>query len=331
MPISELADTMSGWGRLAPSPTGAQHLGNARTYLLTYWAALALDQQLVLRIEDINSPRVKPWATQQAIDDLAWLGIRWQQGPDLGGPHEPYVQSRRTKLYDAWLQQLIDRDLAYPCTCSRGDVAAAADAPHRGDHVVVYPGTCSGWHVGDSLPPQGTYSWRFRTKDAPCRFDDAIAGTQTCESVSQRWGDFPLTRKTGEVAYQLAVVVDDIEMGITQVVRGDDLITSTFWQLELYAAFDAKPPDYAHVPLVVGTDGRRLAKRHGDSRLSQYRDRGVAAQTVIAWAAKTLGLASEDQPDDSLSHQRIVDHFQWSAIRHEVAVVEDTRGFGGVT
>lgn len=318
-------------GRLAPSPTGAQHLGNARTYLLAYWSARHDGAKLILRIEDINSPRVKDWATQQVIDDLHWLGIDWDAGPDVGGEEGPYLQTERSDRYHAALGQLIDSGRVYPCVCTRKDIAAAADAPHAGAYGTVYPGTCAVWKPGDPIPETGTFSWRFRCADQPIRFHDRVAGEQQCVPAVDL-GDFPVTRKTGEPAYQLAVVVDDAAMGISEVVRGDDLLPSTFWQLELYAALGKTPPQFAHVPLVLGPDGRRLAKRHGDTRLSHYREQGVAPQQIVRWAAETAGLLPQETPvaDGELPamhrelpemHRELIERFDWRRVsRDEVTV-----------
>ena len=276
-------------GRLAPSPTGAQHLGNARTYLLGYWSARSRGARLIFRTEDLDSPRVKSWAAEQAIQDLRWLGIDWDEGPDVGGTQSSYIQSERMALYQTALQQLIHADAVYPCTCSRTDIVAAAAAPHEGEQGPIYPGTCAAWHRGNPRPPQGSYCWRFRSRSSPVEFVDALAGHQKC-SPGLELGDFPITRKTGLPAYQLAVVVDDAAMGITEVVRGDDLLPSTFWQLELYEALGLTAPSFAHVPLVTGPDGRRLAKRHGDTRLSHLRELGLCPLAVVQWAAVTSGL-----------------------------------------
>lgn len=292
MSVSDREVNVLETGRLAPSPTGAQHLGNARTYLLAYWSVRSRGGRLVLRVEDLDSPRVKSWATVQAIEDLRWLGIEWDEGPDVGGPAGPYVQSERLASYDAALCRLIEADRAYPCTCTRGDIAAAAGAPHAGELGPVYPGTCALWRRGDPMPSDGSFCWRFRSTRDTIDFDDRVAGIQTCVPAEQL-GDFPVTRKTGTPAYQLAVVVDDAAMGVTEVVRGDDLLASTFWQLELYRALGLAAPRFAHVPLVTGPDGRRLAKRHGDTRLSHLRDRGVDPAAVVRWAAATSGLLGE--------------------------------------
>ncbi len=315
---------MNAIGRLAPSPTGAQHLGNARTYLLAFWSAQASGAKLILRIEDIDSPRVKPWAAEQAVEDLKWLGIFWNEGPDVGGPHAPYIQTQRVKLYAMALRQLIDNGHVYPCVCTRRDIETAASAPHAGDEGPIYPGTCSKWQVGDRLPEQGNYCWRFRSRDQPQVFVDRVAGSQRCIPKDEL-GDFPITRKTGEAAYQLAVVVDDDAMGVTEVVRGDDLLVSTFRQLELYQALNLRSPNFAHVPLVVGTDGRRLAKRHGDTRLSLYREQGVDSRNIVRWAAASAGLSiAEVSTSDSLEtmHDKFAAQFNWQLLSREAIVID---------
>jgi len=297
-------------GRLAPSPTGAQHLGNARTYLLAWLSARSQAGRVVLRIEDIDSPRVKPWAVQQAIDDLRWLGLDWDEGPDIGGPNGPYVQTERTHLYDAAIRNLVDADRVYPCTCSRTDIDAAASAPHESIDGPVYPGTCAAWRLGDSVPTDGTFCWRFRTSDREISIVDRLRGTQRM-NVAKQLGDFPVTRKNLQAAYQLAVVIDDHAMGINEVVRGDDLLASAFRQTDLIHALDLCCPTYAHVPLVIGHDGRRLAKRHGDTRLSQYRDQGIKPEQIVGWAARSANLISDQR---SLLPRDLISVFDWAKL-----------------
>ena len=306
---------MVGRGRLAPSPTGAQHLGNARTYLLAYWSARSRGDEIVLRIEDVDSPRVKPWAAQQAIDDLTWLGIDWDHGP--------FIQTKRMELYHQALNRLIDLNLVYPCTCSRKDIQAAGSAPHFEHEGPVYPGTCAGWSVGDMVPTAGTFSWRFRSGNRSINFDDIVMGHQSCVP-SQALGDFPVTQKTGEPSYQLAVVVDDGAMNVTEVVRGNDLVASTFRQIELYSALEMTPPAYAHVPLVCGPDGRRLAKRHGDTRLSHFREQGIAASQIVTWAARSSGMIEEAETVETA--EAVIERFNWGRLNGE-DVTADTKGF----
>jgi glutamyl-tRNA synthetase len=324
-PSSAVNNTSVVVGRLAPSPTGAQHLGNARTYLLAWLSARAAGGRVVMRIEDIDSPRVKPWAIEQAADDLRWLGLDWDEGPDIGGPHAPYLQTQRTDQYEAALQRLIQLDLAYPCTCTRKDIEAAASAPHESPATVdwqfdgpIYPGVCASWRRGDPLPKGGTYCWRFRVPNQPLTIHDGVCG-RVSVNPAQQLGDFPLTRKNGQASYQLAVVVDDAAMGITEVVRGDDLLPSVFRQLPLIDALNLPRPNYTHVPLVVGPDGRRLAKRHGDTRLSHFRDAGVAAEAIVAWAARSAGLIDSQQP---VRAGELIDRFDWSLLCRNATVLD---------
>ncbi|TWU59111.1 Glutamate--tRNA ligase 1 [Rubripirellula tenax] len=303
-----IRDTLT-TSRLAPSPTGAQHLGNARTYLIAHWSAMASDARMVLRIEDVDSPRVKPWASQQAIDDLAWLGITWDEGPDVGGPHAPYVQTERLELYRSALDRLIVAERVYPCVCTRKDIDDAGSAPHFEHEGAIYPGTCSRWRHGDAIPPAGQFCWRFRSGDRSIGFDDLVIGPQSCVPQTSL-GDFAVTQKNGAPSYQLAVVVDDAAMGITEVVRGNDLVASTFRQLEIYEALGTTPPRFAHVPLVRGDDGRRLAKRHGDTRLSHYREQGIAPETIVRWAAESVDLLPGEKT------------FDWSRLNREDTIFE---------
>ncbi|MCC9655164.1 tRNA glutamyl-Q(34) synthetase GluQRS [Rhodopirellula halodulae] len=313
--------------RLAPSPTGAQHLGNARTFLIAYWSARSQDARLILRIEDIDSPRVKPWATQQAITDLRWLGMDWDG--------EPIIQTERSSLYDEARQKLLDDNRIYPCTCTRRDIEAAASAPHESPasgwapDAPVYPGTCSTWQNGEPLPTGKPFCFRYRMNAHPNKFTDLVHGEVTCDPLTDI-GDFPITRKAEHAedclaAYQLAVVIDDIDAGVTEVVRGDDLILSTFRQLQLYESLGQTPPAYAHVPLVTGTDGRRLAKRHGDTRLSHFRDQGMPPETIVQWAAESSGLMATKSLDGLTMHQmhrQMIEQFDWDRIQRLPTIVE---------
>lgn len=283
-------------GRLAPSPTGAQHVGNARTYLLAWLSIRSRGGRIVLRIEDLDSPRVKAWAIEQAINDLRWLGLDWDEGPDVGGTNAPYVQTERVELYRGAFALLHASDRIYPCTCSRSDVLAAASAPHANQEGPVYPGTCARRSAKDADALQDQpFCWRFRASNADRHFQDLCVGDMRM-NVAEELGDFVVAKADGTPAYQLAVVFDDHAMGVTEVLRGDDLLSSAFRQLELYEFFAWAPPQFAHVPLVVGPDGRRLAKRHGDTRLSTLRAQGVRAESLLGLLAQSCGLRETADP-----------------------------------
>jgi glutamyl-tRNA synthetase len=275
-------------GRLAPSPTGAQHVGNARTYLIAWLSARSRGGQVLLRIEDIDSPRVKRGAAEQACADLRWLGLDWN------GP--PVVQTERLDLYRSALARLQEQELVYPCTCTRTDVERAASAPHLDQEGPVYPGTCAGRRVADAADLAGQpYAWRFRVPPGPQAFDDGFRGRVEIDP-GKVGRDFVVWKSAGTPAYQLAVVVDDAATGVTEVVRGDDLVPSTPRQLLLYRALGLRPPRFVHVPLVVGPDGRRLAKRHGDTRLVALREAGVRPEALVGLLAWSCGWVERVEP-----------------------------------
>jgi glutamyl-tRNA synthetase len=272
-------------GRLAPSPTGALHLGNVRTFMIAYLRARTVGGRLLFRMEDLDHPRDKPGAADAARRDLEWLGFDWDA---------EFVQSERRARYRAAIDGLHARGLAYPCVCTRRDVEHAQSAPHEGEQL-FYPGTCRGrfadWDAAARVRPQPC--WRFRTPDdAVVSFTDGCAGA-CAQDVARTLGDFPLARDRDGAGYTLAATLDDLAMGVTEVVRGDDLLAATPAQILLRRALAggraAPPIRFFHVPLVVGPDGKRLAKRHGDTRIAAYRAAGVAAETIIGRLAATCG------------------------------------------
>lgn len=293
----------AGVTRLAPSPTGALHLGNVRTFLVNWVLARQRGWRVVLRIEDLDTPRVKPGVIEATIDTLAWLGLDWDQGP--------LVQSRDITPYDSAMAHLAHAGLVYPSALSRAAGSGAnavvgdegASAPQEGAHEAYFgpehrPAEMPREfvHHGASNPahaPPDAPAWRFATPDVVVDFDDAFAGPQR-HAPSRTVGDFIVWTKRGQPSYQLAVVVDDARSGITDVVRGDDLLDSAARQILLYRALGLGPaPRYWHIPLVTGQDGRRLAKRHGDTRVDAYRARGVTAERIIGLAAWWCGIGAD--------------------------------------
>ncbi|QDU18369.1 Glutamate--tRNA ligase [Urbifossiella limnaea] len=272
---------------------------------------------MLLRIEDIDSPRVKAGAAEQAQDDLRWLGLDWDG--------EPVVQTRRLPLYEAALDRLKQLDLVYPCTCTRSDVAAAASAPHAEHEPPTYPGTCAGRTPAAAAGLAVPFAWRFRVADSP-PFDDLYRG-HTRVDLRAAGGDFVVWKAAGTPAYQLAVVTDDADAGVTEVVRGDDLVPSTPRQLLLYRALGWAAPAFAHLPLVVGPDGRRLAKRHGDTRLSALRAAGVAPEAVVGLLAWSCGWLDEPRP---ATPRELLPRFRLGAIPAApfVLTAELLRGIG---
>lgn len=281
-------------GRLAPSPTGSLHLGHARTFLLAWWHARAQGGRVLLRIEDLDRERVKPGMVEECLATLTWLGLDWD-GPVL-------VQSSEPGPTRAALDELVARGLAYGCSCSRRDIERAASAPHAEDGELCYPGTCRerGLVPGPGGPP---LALRFRVPAGEVALEDGILGPYRC-NVAREVGDFLLARRDGTFAYQLAVVVDDARSGVTEVVRGADLLPSAARQWLLQRALGLPSPRGYHVPLVLDADGRRLAKRSGALALAELRARGVDGRAVVAWAAQSAGLAVPERvtPAEVLVH-----------------------------
>lgn len=306
-------------GRIAPSPTGYLHIGHAMTFWKAQDRARNADGRLILRIEDLDRDRCRSEFSSAIIDDLRWFGLNWDEGSDVGGPFAPYLQSERRAYYmEAWEKLCVGRFI-YPCTCSRKDVLSAATlAPHQEEPI--YPGTCRPSHavvaaavsaaeLGE-LPP-GTAAatskkgqlhhsaqrqnahWRFRVPDGErIEFVDQRLGKQSAVA-GRDFGDFIVWRRDEVPAYQLAVVVDDAAMQITEVVRGEDLLVSTFRQLLLYRALDLTPPKFFHAGLIVDESGKRLAKRHGSLSLRALRESGITPQELRGpYNNKLQGLAT---------------------------------------
>jgi glutamyl/glutaminyl-tRNA synthetase len=275
-------------GRLAPSPTGLLHLGHARTFGVAAQRAAQHHGILILRNEDLDTQRCRQEFVQAMYEDLRWLGVRWTEGPDRGGPYGPYSQSERRLYYLETWRTLRDRGLIFPCTCSRKDLTQAAAAPHESDDEPIYPGCCrSSTDAAAYAEPAGV-NWRFRVPDdEDIAFDDLGMGRQSF-TAGQQFGDFLVWRRDDTPAYQLAVVVDDAAMKVSEVVRGADLLRSTARQLLLYRALRLAPPDFYHCPLVRDQDGMRLAKRHDALSIRHLRKSGWSPQQVLGSADARL-------------------------------------------
>src|SRR5450755_31861 len=284
-------------GRYAPSPSGDLHMGNLRTALLAWLFARASGGQFVLRVEDLDQPRVRPGAARRMLDDLQWLGLDWDEGPGCGGPYAPYIQSERIAIYQDYLQRLRAADLVYPCYCSRAEIAQAAriaSAPQQGaQEGPRYPGTCrtltrqqrAAYEAAGRRP-----ALRFRVADERIvTFNDLIEGPIT-QHVQNAVGDFIVCRADGIFAYQFAVVVDDGLMRINQVVRGSDLLSSTARQILLFEALDFPMPTFAHVPLLLDEQGKRLAKRAQSTGIAPLRAAGATPEQIVGRLAASCGL-----------------------------------------
>ncbi len=267
-------------GRLAPSPTGYLHLGHARTFWCAQERACAQNGLLVLRNEDLDPARSKPEFATAMLEDLRWFGFQWQEGPDIGGPFGPYSQSERQNLYAAALEKLRAGNFIYPCVCSRKDLQSAASAPHAADDELIYPGTCR--NNQNSKIENHKFSWRFRVPDGETvSFVDGHFGPQ--QFVAGRdFGDFVVWRHDDIPAYQLAVVVDDAAMGITEVVRGADLLLSTARQILLHRALKLTSPQVFHGALLTDEHGVRLSKRHESLSLRTLRAQGASPEILQA-------------------------------------------------
>jgi glutamyl-tRNA synthetase len=273
--------------RLAPSPTGTLHLGNARTFLINWALARNRGWKIILRIEDLDSSRVRPSAATQTIDILNWLGVDFDDGP--------HVQSHDLEPYRRAMRKLGDLNMIYACRLTRREIAQAASAPHAGDRELRFPPQLRPRHAAQHQFNDELSNYRFRVNEEWIEIHDEIAGVgRYCPS--QEVGDFVVWTKSGVPAYQLAVVVDDARQGVTEVVRGDDLLPSAARQTLIYRALELPTPRWWHVPLVLGEGGRRLAKRDATCHLDSYRCAGVRAQRVIGLLAHWCGAC--DRPNE---------------------------------
>lgn len=310
-------------GRFAPSPSGEMHLGNAWTALLVWLQVRSQGGAVVLRIEDLDPDRCRQEYTAQLIRDLHWLGLDWDEGPDIGGPYGPYRQDERRHLYQQALDRLAARGLVYPCYCTRAEIRAAASAPHAGEDEQPYPGTCRRLtaEAGEEKARQGRRpAFRLMVPDETLKFTDSLHG-QVAQNIGRACGDFIVRRTDGVHAYQLAVVVDDAAMAITHILRGDDLLASTPRQLYLYRLLGLTPPAFAHVPLLCGTDGHRLSKRQRGLSLAALRDRGLAAADIVGYLAHKAGLIPDRKP---IAAGDLIGRFSLDLLPRTPVIVEDS-------
>jgi glutamyl/glutaminyl-tRNA synthetase len=290
-------------GRLAPSPTGYLHLGHARTFWIAAERARLAGGTLILRNDDLDSTRFRLDFVDAMLTDLRWLGFTWQEGPDIGGPHDPYNQQARRPLYRSVLEKLHAARLIYPCSRSRRDVVEAAGAPHEGaaDDEPIYPAHFRP-PLDAPIPPLPasdhpiTTNWRIRVPDGETiSFTDNRLGPQSAVA-GRDFGDFLVWRKDDVPSYQLACAVDDATMQITEVVRGDDLVRSTFRQLLIFRALGVPPPAFYHAPLMNDENGVRLAKRHDALSLRAMRESGKTPAEILSGFNEELRKAGNDLP-----------------------------------
>lgn len=299
-------------GRFAPSPSGRIHLGNLFCCLLAWISARQKQGRVILRIEDLDTARCPRRYAAQMEEDLKWLGLNWDEGPGVGGSAGPYYQSERSELYQAALERLMEKQLVYPCFCTRAELHAAS-APHREDGQVIYPGNCR-----NLTPLQAAHraresgrnpALRLRVPEREMAFTDGHMGFYR-ENLARDCGDFLLRRSDGMFAYQLAVVVDDAAMGISEVVRGADLLSSTPRQLLLYELLDLPAPSFYHIPLLLAWDGHRLSKRNADMGLESLQGRYTAEEIV----GKLAYLAGLNPTAQARTPESLVKDFSWEKV-----------------
>lgn len=305
-------------GRFAPSPSGRMHLGNLFSGLLAWLSVRSAGGAMVLRMEDLDPDRCREEYARQLADDLRWLGLDWDEGYQVGGPHGPYSQSERTELYAGAFRKLEEQRLIYPCFCTRAE-RLAASAPHRADGQIIYSGKCRHLTVDQraELAQTRRPAWRLMVPDKDISFTDKLQGLYG-ENLLADCGDFIVRRSDGVYAYQLAVVYDDGAMEINQVVRGRDLLDSTPRQIWLHTLLGFRPPEFCHVPLLLAPDGRRLSKRERDLDMGALRQQFTPEELtgLLAFWAGQL-----DRPEP-VKPAELAKHFRWSKVPAEDITVD---------
>lgn len=308
-------------GRFAPSPTGRMHLGNIFSALISWLSVKKQGGKWILRVEDLDPQRSRLEYARQIEDDLIWLGLDWDEGGTEGrGENAPYIQSRRGEIYKEALEKLVATGLTYPCSCTRADIMST-QAPHQSDGRVVYAGTCRPRKLGGLPDAAGgaVRATRLFVPDEEISFSDRLYGPQSV-NLSTHCGDFVLRRADGAWAYQLAVVVDDALMGVTEVVRGSDLLLSSAQQIYLYRLLGFNPPEFAHVPLLCNAEGVRLSKRDKSLDMESLRQKFTPAQ-LCGLLASIAGIIPEPDP---ISPQDLIPLFSWDSIPRTLTLNTDT-------
>ena len=295
-------------GRFAPSPSGRMHLGNVFSAMLAWLSVRSQNGEMVLRIEDLDPDRCRPEYAETLKDDLRWLGLDWDR--------EQTPQSLRTAVYAEAFDRLADLGLVYPCYCTRGELHAAS-APHASDGRVLYAGTCRNLTEAQRVEKTKKPAWRLAVPDKVYGYTDGLQGYYE-ENLASECGDFIIRRADGVYAYQLAVVVDDGAGGVTQVVRGMDLLDSTPRQLYLYELLGLNAPEFYHVPLLTAPDGRRLSKREKDLDLGALRQTHTPEQ-LLGKLAHLAGILDRPEP---ASGKEIAQIFDWSKVKKEPIVMD---------
>lgn len=297
-------------GRFAPTPSGYAHMGNLFCYFLAWLSAKSQGGQILLRIEDLDTQRTSPALAEETMEDLLWLGLTWDQGPRVGGEAGPYYQSQRTHIYQQALAALEEMGCVYPCFCSRSDVKNA-NAPHLSDGRTVYPGTCRKLTPEDQarLSALRAPAWRVAVEEETISFTDRLQGFYAQEMTTQ-CGDFPIRRADGVFCYQLAVVLDDALMGVTEVVRASDLLSSTPQQLYLYKKLQLPAPRFIHIPTVLDPEGNRLAKRSGSTSLRELKQR-YSREEILGKLAYLAGLQPTPAPQ---TLEALLPLFSWDKV-----------------
>ena len=297
-------------GRFAPTPSGFAHLGNLFCYLLAWLSAKSRGGRIILRMEDLDVQRTSRALARETMEDLLWLGLRWDEGPTPQADLDVWYQSHRTEIYDMWFQKLEQLGLIYPCFCSRTDVKNAS-APHASDGRAIYPGTCRGLGP-EALAARAAVrapAWRLAVADREITFTDRLQG-RCSQHLPTECGDFPVRRADGVYCYQLAVVVDDALMGVNEVVRASDLLSSTPQQIYLYRLLGFPVPEFVHIPTVLDADGHRLAKRDSSVSLRDLRGR-FTRQEILGRLGFLAGLQPEPAP---CTLEDLLDSFSWDKV-----------------